>query len=79
MGKSLIAQKEPYQIEAKAGKKYKWCACGKSKTQPFCDNSHTDQDNQPVYGVYEKDETVWFCGCKQTGTKPFCDSTHNTL
>lgn len=79
MGKSVIAQKGPYEINAKKGKRYKWCACGKSKTQPFCDSSHTDEDNQPVFWNCEKDETVWFCGCKQTGNKPFCDDTHETL
>lgn len=33
----LIAQKGPYMIAVEAGKSYWWCACGRSKSQPFCD------------------------------------------
>ena len=33
-------QLNPYQVELEAGKRYAWCACGRSKRQPFCDGSH---------------------------------------
>ena len=79
MSKTIIAQKSPYSFDVKAGKKYKWCACGKSKTQPFCDSSHTDEDAQPIHWECDKNDTAWFCGCKQTNNKPFCDGTHNNL
>jgi CDGSH-type Zn-finger protein len=39
MGKPVIAQKSPYVEEMEPGTYY-WCACGKSKNQPFCDGSH---------------------------------------
>ena len=29
-----------FAIEVKAGKIYRWCACGRSDNQPFCDGSH---------------------------------------
>ena len=31
------AQKEPYGVNVEAGKRYFWCACGRSAAQPFCD------------------------------------------
>ena len=32
-----IGGREPIAIEVEAGESYWWCACGRSKTQPFCD------------------------------------------
>lgn len=74
-----IAQKSPFPVEVTEGKKYAWCACGLSKTQPFCDGSHKPTGFSPLIWKAEKTETVWLCGCKQTRKKPFCDSTHSTL
>lgn len=74
-----IAQKAPYGVDVEAGKEYWWCACGLSKTQPFCDGSHEDTPFKPLKYVAEKSEKVWFCGCKRTKTPPICDGTHKTL
>ena len=30
------------KIKLKAGKRYKICSCGFSKTLPFCDNAHRE-------------------------------------
>ena len=30
------------EIKLKAGKKYKICSCGLSKSLPFCDNGHRE-------------------------------------
>ena len=38
--KAVIAGTAPIGIAVEAGKDYWWCACGKSKNQPFCDGSH---------------------------------------
>jgi CDGSH-type Zn-finger protein len=35
MSKPEVAQKAPYAVEIEVGKSYWWCACGKSKSQPF--------------------------------------------
>ena len=35
-----IGGREPIPIKVEAGKSYWWCACGRSKAQPFCDGSH---------------------------------------
>jgi len=75
----VIAQKSPYAVDVVAGKEYYWCACGRSKTQPFCDGSHKDSGFAPVTYKAEKSETVYFCGCKKTGSPPLCDGSHQKL
>lgn len=79
MSNAIIARKEPCAVEVKAGKRYFWCACGRSATQPFCDGSHKGTGITPVVWKAGRDGTVYFCGCKQTGTQPMCDGTHKTL
>lgn len=77
---ALIAQKAPFAVEVTAGTKYFWCACGRSKNQPFCDGSHKQVAGfAPVAFTAEETGTVYLCGCKQTGNRPFCDGTHKTL
>ncbi|CEG57473.1 CDGSH iron-sulfur domain-containing protein [Legionella fallonii] len=67
----------PIAIEVESGKKYLWCGCGKSKTQPLCDRN--DCGNQCVSYVAELNEEIYFCNCKQTKNPPFCDGTHSKL
>lgn len=76
----IIARRKPYFCVLEKGKAYLWCACGRSKTQPFCDGSHMGTRIRPVTYVAKEDgEEVLFCGCKQTCDKPFCDGAHNNL
>ena len=75
----LIANRKGYYYEVKAGKRYLWCSCGRSKSQPFCDGSHEGSGFTPILFKAERDEDVIFCGCKQTGTGPFCDGAHSNL
>ena len=79
MATPQVAQKAPYSVEVSSGKKYFWCACGQSDSQPFCDGSHKDTQFQPLAYEADADKTLYFCGCKQTLNKPFCDGTHNSL
>ena len=79
MDQPQIAQKSPYQVDVEAGKSYFWCACGRSKNQPFCDGSHKGTGLSPVQFKPEESKTVWLCGCKQTRTRPMCDGTHKSL
>jgi CDGSH-type Zn-finger protein/mannose-6-phosphate isomerase-like protein (cupin superfamily) len=75
----VIAHRKGFYYEVKAGKRYMWCSCGRSKSQPFCDNSHVGTDFLPIAFKAERDQDVIFCGCKQTGTGPFCDGAHSNL
>ena len=79
MDAPIPAQKAPYNVTVEEGKRYVWCACGRSKNQPFCDSSHRGTGLTPIAFIAEKTEEVWLCGCKSTGGKPFCDGTHETL
>ena len=75
MTEPISSQNEPYEVELEAGR-YWWCACGRSKTQPFCDGTHKDTDITPVEFTIEEKMTVWLCGCRKSGSKPMCDGTH---
>lgn len=79
MATPRIAHRKGYYFEVKAGRRYLWCACGRSANQPFCDGSHAGTEFLPVLFEAKADEDVIFCGCKHTGTRPFCDGTHNNL
>lgn len=79
MANPEIAQKSPYAVEVEAGKSYRWCACGLSKKQPFCDGSHKGGEFKPKEYTATENGTVYFCGCKQTKNAPLCDGTHKSL
>ena len=38
MSKAIRASDTPLAMDVEAGKSYFWCACGKSKKQPLCDD-----------------------------------------
>ncbi len=75
----VVAQKSPYQVAVEAGKDYWWCACGMSKSQPFCDGSHKGSGLAPMQYTAEKTGDAWFCGCKATSHAPMCDGSHNKI
>ncbi len=84
MGKSdqlpAIARQRPYYRTLEAGRTYYWCACGRSKSQPFCDGSHKGTGIEPVpYTAGASDTEALFCACKRTADAPFCDGAHNNL
>ena len=79
MTQPTIAQKAPYSAKVEAGKTYHWCACGKSKSQPFCDASHKETSFVPVAYTASLSGEVYFCGCKASNNKPLCDGSHKSL
>ncbi len=78
MSEPVIAAKEPKVMELEPGTYY-WCACGRSKNQPFCDGSHEGTDLAPVAFEIKEKQTVALCNCKHTKNPPFCDGSHNEL
>lgn len=77
--KPEIAQKGPYAVEVEVGKTYYWCACGRSRKQPFCDGSHKLTDCEPLAFTVEQAGTVYLCGCKHSAGKPYCDGSHKGI
>lgn len=77
--KPVVAAKEPFAVEVEEGKKYFWCTCGKSSTQPFCDGSHQGSSFAPLVWEADSSGTKYFCGCKATDRQPFCDGSHTKL
>lgn len=70
---------KPCLVQLEEGKKYAWCSCGKSRTQPFCDGSHKGSKKAPFVYKAQKTEEVLLCNCKATKFPPFCDGSHNNL
>lgn len=66
----------PISVELEEGKRYAWCACGLSESQPFCNGLHKGSGMSPIVFTAEKTETKYFCICKQTKNAPFCDGSH---
>jgi CDGSH iron-sulfur domain-containing protein 3 len=78
MEEPTIAAKQPKQLDLKPGTYY-WCACGRSKGQPFCDGSHQGTSFTPKQFELKEARQVWLCQCKHTGNPPYCDGSHKKL
>jgi CDGSH-type Zn-finger protein len=78
MSEPIVAGKEPIEANLEQGEHW-WCACGRSKNQPFCDGSHAGTDITPLPFKVEIAGPVWLCACKHTANPPYCDSAHELL
>ncbi len=65
-------QVSPYVVMVEAGERYVWCACGLSKTQPWCDGSHKGTDIEPIAFDAPISGEFYMCGCKRSDNKPYC-------
>jgi CDGSH-type Zn-finger protein len=74
-----IGGRQSIKVDVEAGKSYWWCACGRSKKQPFCDGSHKGTGFSPLEYKAEQAGTVSFCACKRSAKKPLCDGSHKRL
>ena len=77
MSQAVRATNTPIAVDVEAGKDYWWCACGLSKSQPFCDGSHRGSSFTPVKFSATEDKKVYFCGCKASAKQPLCDGSHS--
>jgi CDGSH-type Zn-finger protein len=78
MKQAIIAAKNPIVLNLEPGN-YFWCACGRSKNQPFCDGSHQGTVFLPSAFKIDVKKEVYLCQCKHSKNQPFCDGSHNNL
>lgn len=76
--KPVCAGRSPIGVDLEPGT-YWWCACGRSKNQPFCDGSHAGCGINPQKLEITEAKTVFLCTCKATANPPLCDGSHSTL
>ena len=78
MAEPVIHQRGPIVQKVEPGE-YWWCACGRSKSQPFCDGSHAGTGIEPKMVTITEAKTVAWCACKHSKRQPFCDGSHAKL
>lgn len=78
MNEPIIAQVTPFVLKVQHGT-YWWCACGSSKSQPFCDGAHKGTGFAPQKVEITEAKTVAWCGCKHSTNGAFCDGSHANL
>ena len=66
MSKPIIAAVSPKKVTLEQGQEYYFCACGRSKNQPFCDGSHAGTDFKPKAFTAEESGDAYLCQCKHT-------------
>ncbi len=76
MTNPVIVDIKPQKVTLKKDEQYYFCACGLSKTQPFCDASHVATSFKPLAFTAEQDGESYLCACKHSANTPFCDGTH---
>jgi CDGSH-type Zn-finger protein len=78
MDKPVIVQKSSLKMVMEPGT-YWWCACGRSKNQPFCDGSHKGTIFTPEKVVVKETQLVKWCMCRHSEKGYWCDNKHREL
>lgn len=77
-----VAMYGPCNVEdLEPGKTMKWCTCGLSKKQPWCDGAHKKTGFKSLkWKVPDHPQRIYsICNCKHTKNPPLCDATHVNL
>ena len=78
-------QLKPLPIDVKEGDELWFCACGQSKTFPYCDGSHRAYNAAngtsfaPIKWTATETKTIYACACGHSGKRPLCDGTHRKV
>jgi CDGSH-type Zn-finger protein len=75
MSEPVIADTKPAVLELEPGT-YKWCKCGQSENQPWCDGSHGGTGFSPVEVTITEAKRYALCCCKQSANGAMCDGAH---
>lgn len=78
MDKANVFDTKSVKLELQPGD-YRWCACGLSKNQPWCDGAHKGGPFTPVKFTVAEAQLKSMCLCKQSKNPPFCDGSHKPL
>ncbi len=78
MAEPKIADTKPALVDLEPGT-YWWCACGRSKGQPWCDGSHKGTEFTPMKIEVTEPQRMVLCQCKRTENAPHCDGSHRRL
>ncbi len=76
MSNPIIANNKPVQVTLNKDEEYYFCACGRSKKQPFCDGSHSGTAFSPKAFTAKENGEAYLCACKHSGNMPYCDGSH---
>ncbi len=76
MSHPIVADNKPKKVTLKEGDEYYFCACGRSKSQPFCDGSHAGTSFTPKQFKAQESGEAYLCQCKHSANQPFCDGSH---
>jgi CDGSH iron-sulfur domain-containing protein 3 len=76
--KPFIAARRPVTLELQPGT-YRWCSCGRSEDQPWCDDSHRGSEFEPIVFTITERKRVSMCQCKHTTKAPFCSGVHGDI
>ncbi len=68
----VCPQVGPYAVPVVEGTTYRWCSCGLSATQPWCDDAHLGTAMAPITFVAPISATFYMCGCKRSDNAPYC-------